>query len=118
MPSKRVIVLDQLPQPGNIFRVALWADVPAARQSFYANPDLKSAWSGAQAADNTALQNGSVTERVEIYNAAAGKTLAQIKTDLQNLWTAFQSYVNSYNPWSRYGTFMDNTNTWTDAGAS
>jgi hypothetical protein len=117
MPRLRIIVLDQLPQPGSVYRVALWADVPAGRQSFYASPTRVSAWTAALAADNTALQNGSVTERVEVYNAAPGKNLAAIKLDLQSLWTTFQAAITAFNPWSHFSTTWDGT-TWVDAGAT
>lgn len=117
MPRLRIIVLDS---PGSdqaartSFRLALWADVPAARQPFYAaaaGANAQSAWIGALPADNTALQNGSVTERVVILNPDGTRTLAQVQSDAIAAATAFQTEINAFNKWPRYGTTWDGT-TW------
>ncbi len=114
MPRLNVIVLDKnaTDTDGNTWNFALWADVPVARQSHYANASLTSAWSGATAADNTALQNGSVVEKVSSQRVPQGTTLAQFETFLQNQWTLYQNYITAYNPWIRYGSTWDGT-TWT-----
>ncbi len=115
MPSKRIIILEQ--QDTNTYRYAMWADVPAARQVFYADANAVSAWKDAQTADNTALQNGSVVERTAIFSVPATDSLNAIKARLQDLWTAFQNDVTNNNHWSKYGTFWDGTS-WTGAGVS
>lgn len=109
MPRLNVIMLTRTPDD---LTVALWADVPAARQSFYANASAKSAWTGATAADNTALQNGSVVENVANQRVPPGATLAQVEGFLQAQWQNYQAYINNYNPWRSYGTTWDGT-TWT-----
>lgn len=111
MARMRVIVLDQPQGEPDHYRYALWADVPVARQSFYANPNAKSAWAGALAADNTALQNGSVVEDVRDQRVIPGTTLAQVETYLQNRWSDYQTYITNYNPWLHYGSTWDGT-TW------
>lgn len=112
MPRLRVIILDQPDGDPSNYNYALWADVPAARQSFYANPSAVSAWKGALAADNTALQNGSVIELVTSQRVPPGSSLAQIETFLQNRWQDYQTFITNYNAWSHYGSTWDGT-TWT-----
>ena len=121
MPRLSIIILDR-PEPENqrVYRYVLWADVPVARQPFYAaltGPTFASAWKDALAADNTALQNGSVVEKVDTIQVPASATLAEIRSFLQARWTNFQASITSINPWQRYGTTWDGT-TWTAGGVS
>ena len=113
----RVIVLDRL-SPGQIMlNFAMWADVPASRQAFYANASKTSAWKDANASDLLALQNGSVLERVETLTMDAAATNANVRASLQSRWTAFQNEITSADPrWSFYGTTWDGT-TWVVGGA-
>jgi len=112
--TKRIIILEQLNAAPITYRYLMWADVPAARQPFYAakQTSMVSAWKDAAAADNTALQNGSVTERVDIATMAPGDTIAAGEARLQAVWTAFQAEINAANPWVHYGTFMDTSSAW------
>lgn len=112
MPRLRVIVLDQPAEDVNSYRYALWADVPAARQSFYASSATKSAWSGATTADTTNLQSGSVVESVSTMRIPSGTTVNQIEAFLQSRWQDYQNHISDYNPWVHYGTTWDGT-TWT-----
>jgi len=111
MARFRVIVLEQPKDNSSSYRYVLWADVPVARQSFYANPGASSVWSGATAADIAAIQNGSVVEYVDSQSVPIGATLTQIETFLQNRWTQFQDYITNFNPWIHYGSTWDGT-TW------
>lgn len=111
MPRLRVIVLDQDQNDLNNYRYALWADVPVGRQTFYANPSAKSAWTGATTTDNTNLQNGSVVEQVSTQRVPSGSTLAQIEAFLQTQATNYQTFITNFNPWSHYGSTWDGT-TW------
>jgi hypothetical protein len=113
MPSKRIVILEQ--SDANTYRYAMWADVPAARQSFYAKAGVVSAWGGAAAGDNTALQNGSVVEQVATFSVPTGEALATTLARLQSLWTAYQNGITNNNLWVRYGSFWDGS-TWTNAG--
>lgn len=118
--TKRVIILEQIGTAPLSYRYALWADVPAARQAMWAakQAGMTSAWINAAAGDNTALQNGSVTERVENTTMQPGDTLATAQARLQAIWAAFQAEINVYDPWLRYGSFMDTSNGWTAGGVS
>jgi len=112
MPRLRVIFLAGTPDDPNTWQAALWADVPAARQSYYANPNAKSAWAGATATDNTNLQSGVMAEQVITQRVPVGTSIAQIETFLQNQWQTFQNEITNNNPWIHYGSTWDGT-TWT-----
>ena len=117
MPRLRIIILDRDRENAAQFRYALWADVPAARQVFYARPGAVSDWKNALAADNTNLANGIVAERVDVISRQPGGTLSQVQADLVTAWTTFQADVNTVNPWVRYGTTWDGT-TWVLGGVA
>ena len=119
MPRLSIIILDR-PEPTNqqVYRYVLWADAPVARQPFYATlagPTFASAWRDALAADNAALQNGSVVEKVDTIQVSTAATLADIRAFLQARWTDFQASIMTINPWQRYGTTWDGT-AWTAGG--
>ena len=112
--ARKIIILEMNPVlPGETaFRFAMWADVPAARQARYADAALTSAVVGISAGELTALQNGSVVEKVEDARWPAGATVAQIQALLVARYTAFQAQITAANPWQRYGTNWDGTS-WT-----
>lgn len=118
--TKRVIVLEQTNASPLMFRVVMWADTPAARQPFYAalQAGMTSAWKDAAPADNAALQNGSVTERVDVATIPLGSNLAQAQAILAANWVTWNAAVQASNPWQRYGTSMDTANSWTNGGAA
>lgn len=111
MPRLNIIILDQSNVQANDYRVAFWADVPAARQTYYAAASLTSAWRGATATDNSNLQTGLVTEVVMSIRLPQGTTLPQIQSALQAQWQQIQTFVSNNNPWIRYGSTWDGT-TW------
>lgn len=118
MPSKRIVILDRPDRlDPNTVRYVLWADVPVARQPFYANPAATSAWKDAAASDITALQTGAMVERLDSLQAPPGATVAQIQAFLQARWTDYQNAITNINLWQRYGTFWDGT-TWTPGGVA
>lgn len=118
--TKRVIVLEHVSNAPIIFRYAMWADVPSARQPFYAakQAGAVSAWKDAAAGDNTALQTGAVTEIVKDASFPQGTTIGQIETALAAEWATWNTSIQAANPWDRYGSFMDASNVWTLGGAS
>src|SRR3990167_4414084 len=121
MPRLSIIILDR-PEPTNqrVYRYVLWADVPVARRPFYAalaGPTAVSAWKDALAADDTALQSGSVVEKVDTIQVPAGATLAEIRGFLETRWANYQAFITSLNPWQRYGTTFDGS-TWTAGGVA
>jgi len=112
MPRLNVIILSQTLEDLNTYNVALWADVPTARQPFYANTGAKSAWGGATATDNQNLQNGSVVEQVVTQRLVPGTPRAQFEALLQTAWQDYQNRITGVNPWSIYCSTWDGT-TWT-----
>lgn len=118
--TKRVIVLEQVNTSPLMFRYAMWADVPTARQPFYAAQQvgMVSAWKDAAPADNTALQSGSVVEKIDTVSVPPGTTLVQVEAALQAQWVTWNATIQAANPWVRYGSFMDASNAWTLAGAA
>ena len=116
MARLRIIVLDQ--QDARTFNYVFWADVPAARQPFYAKPvGTVSAWKEALVADNAALVDGSVVELVGTLGVPASTSLAQAQAILQATWQAFQDRITATNRWARYGTTWDGV-TWTPGGVA
>lgn len=111
----KVIVLEQ--SDARTFRYALWADVPLARQPFYANTSASSVWKDATLSDITALRNGEVVERVDIFSVPEGTLIGSVRTHLRALWQAHQDRVTAEARWSRYGTTWDGT-TWTAGGVA
>ena len=114
MPRFRIIILER---DDRKIDYVMWADVPAARQPFYAAPGKMSAWKDALAIDNTALQMGQVVEEAGHEVMEPGYTAAQSRTKLINTWTEFQNRITALNKWDRYGTTWDGT-TWTAAGVA
>jgi hypothetical protein len=114
MPRLNVIVLTRTPDD---VTAALWADVPTARQPMYANAAAKSVWSGATAADNTALQNGAVVESVVVQRVPPGSTVATVQAALQVAWQNYQTSITNSNPWNYYGSTWNGT-AWTVTGVA
>lgn len=112
--AKRVIILDSV---GTLYHVVLWADVPVARQPFYAAQGARSQWNGASQAEHDAIASGAVAERVIEFNLFSGEGLAAVRARLQATWQAYQDEIAVHNSWARYGTFWDGT-TWTAGGVA
>jgi hypothetical protein len=118
MPRLRVIMLERPDRlDPNTNRYVLWADVPVARQPFYAEPGKVSAWKDATTADNAALASGAVAELVDTLKAPVGASTAQVQGFLQTRHADFQANVTSNNLWTRYGMTWDGT-TWVTGGVA
>jgi hypothetical protein len=116
--AKRIIILERIGEPSDLsFNYALWADVPLARQPFYANPEAVSAYKGATAEELNAIKAGQIVEQVGSANFLAGTPLSTIKSYLQNKFAEFQQEITARNPWVRYGSYWDGTS-WTEGGIS
>lgn len=115
--ARKIIIMEKLTDSVavNHYRYALWANVPAARQSFYANATFVSAVIGTNApttAELNALQGGSVVETVQDSSWDQSVPIATVQNDLTTAFNAYQALITAYNPWVRYGTTWDGT-TWT-----
>jgi hypothetical protein len=117
MANKQVVILDRfVTQDGPGWRVALWAAVPAAKQTFWNGFQTTSAWKGASAAENTAISTGTVREKVYTFVPPAAWTLAQMEAKVINDFNDWQTAVNADLAYGRYGTFYDGVS-WTTGGA-
>ena len=115
MARLKIIILET--EPGKI-NYAFWADVPAARQRFYADASKVSAWKDALAVDNTALQNGSVVEFSSSYQIEEGASAARIRNVLLDLHGKYQARIDAHNPWGRYGSTCDSAGVWVAGGVA
>lgn len=121
MPRLNIIILD-IQRETSELRYALWADVPVARQPFYAaqaGPTAVSSWVDALPTDQTNIQLGRVVEQVEVLRVT--DVSVGVRPYLQAQWAAFQARITNVNPWLRYGstaTFDGTAWTWTPSGIS
>jgi hypothetical protein len=114
-----IVILERTSVNPPTISFVMRADVPAARQAFYADAAKTSAYKGILAADLTALRAGQVIEKTDSFGYG-GMTLAQIKTALIAKQAAFQADVTAdaeYNPFKFYGSRWDKT-AWTAGGVS
>ena len=110
-----IIILDQTGMPSDLnYRVAFWLDVPAARQSFYANPAATSAFVGISADDLAAIRAGQTIEVVETIPRLAGTSLATVKQAARDRLPALQLEFNRDNKYNRYGTRWTQATGWVD----
>lgn len=116
--ATRIVILDKLDSAAGEqrYRYVLWADVPAARQPFYARSGAVSAWNGASAAQNAAIASGAIAERLDSIIVPGGQTLAQIEATLVAAFNAWQAAVTAANPWVRQGTLWDDSTGWAAGG--
>lgn len=114
MPRLRAIVLDS-PDASAAranFRIALWFDVPASRQKFYAakKPGV-SAWIDALPADNAAIAAGQMVETIVNFEPDSAETAGQMETLVAAQWTAGQAAVTALNTWPNYGSTLSGDGT-------
>lgn len=116
--ARQIIILERVNEPIDMsFRYVLWATVPAARVSAYANPAATSAFKNATVPEVTALQTGSVVEQVGLASFTIGTSIATIQAFLLNQFATFQAQITAANPTVRYGTSYDGTS-WTPGGTA
>ena len=95
MPRLRVIILDQTSDDANTYNCVMWADVPAARQSYYANANAKSAWNGATAADNTNLQTGVMVEQLTVQRVPPNMFKPRLRSALVTTFDGVMPVVDA-----------------------
>lgn len=112
--AKHIIVIESV---GMHFDCVFWADVPTARQPYYANPAAKSRYVGATQGEIDALKAGQVVERSASFDFAPGTTAQEMMDAAVADFTNFQAEINARNPWSLAGSYYDGA-TWTFAGVA
>ena len=115
---KKIVILEAVPGSAQGYRYVLWAAVTeVSRRPFYAKPSTwLSAWTGASGIELAALRAGEFVEDARTFNNETPLTLAQVKAQLETVWTEYQAFIDAYNPWDRYGSFFEGSS-WTNAGA-
>ena len=115
----KIIILDKpvIQENPNVFRYVFWADVPAQRQAFFANPAAESAWKERTQADVDQLKSGAVKEQVATIQVIPGTGMAAVQAELQARWQSYQDQVTTLNPCLRYGSTWDGT-TWVLGGVA
>jgi hypothetical protein len=113
--AKQIIILERT--DNNRFTVAFWLSVPTARQPFYADATLTSAYKQASAPEISAIQSGAIVEQTVDMAFLQGTSLTAVKALLVTEFTARQAAVTAWNPWDRYGSFYDGS-AWTAGGVS
>lgn len=113
-----IVVLERTALTPVTLRYVVRANVPLARQSYFADANKTSFYKEAAAADLAALQAGQIVEQLQ-EDAVGGRTIAEIQALLIAAQQAFQTLVNSqtYNPYRYYGTTWDGA-AWTVAGVN
>ena len=111
--TKRIIILDaNRDSDGKVLiKAVFWLAVPDGSESHFANSTFVSAYRGTSSAELSELRAGEAVERVATYRSDSGDTNAQIRTALQNMWTARQAAFNTKvgSRFNRYGAFWNGT---------
>jgi hypothetical protein len=107
--TKQVIVLNSSSNGAQTtIKVAMWFVITSGAQTQTAG----SIWTGASAAENTAIQNGTVIEEVQTFQVPNGSTTVTIKDLLNKAWTARQAQINGVGPGIYSGIFFDSVSGW------
>lgn len=114
MPRLQAICLEK--SGPNTFKFAIWADVPLARQPFYASTSITSAWRNATSGDIANLQNGAVTERIYKFDVSTTDTVATVEAAMAGTAAQVQLDVSNFNPWVFYGSSLSSSGVWTTTG--
>ena len=115
----KIVILERTSVIPATIRFVMRADVPAARQAFYADANKVSAYKDCTAPDLAALKAGEIVEKVDAY-VYTGSTVAQIKAALEAHQAEFQADVTAdgqQNQWKFYGTTW-NGSAWTTGGVN
>lgn len=107
--AKRVIVLTRS-SDGTTQNIsaAFWYPITSGAQAVTQN----SAWSGASAAENTAIQNGSVIEEVRSFSFPVGQGPTDIKDVLLQAWNERDAQISGIGPAIYQGVYNDSSTGW------
>jgi hypothetical protein len=114
MPRLRVIALEKTGP--NTYRYALWADVPTARQQFFASTSIMSVYKFATSGDIANLQSGAYVEYVGQVEVGSTQNMTQIQAILDATQQSFQNGITNNNRWQFYGTNLSSSGVWTTTG--
>ena len=114
-----IVILERTSVNPLTIRYVLRANVPTARQPYFADATKTSMYKNIAAPDLAALRAGQVVERGG-SDVVEGRTVAQIKSGLIAEQITFQEQVNTdgeMNPYKYYGTAWDGT-VWVNGGVN
>jgi hypothetical protein len=107
--AKQIIVVQQSANGAQqCYTVANWYAITTGLQA----QTKGSAWSGASAAENTAIQNGSVLEEVNTTCFPVGQDVGSIKLVLQKYWSVRNGEIGGIGPAQFQGVFFDSVSGW------
>jgi hypothetical protein len=125
---RRITFLEKIPEADGSphFRIAVWCDVPAARQAWfvkgplplYAALESQIDDGSVSAQDQANLAAGAIIEYVLDYRFDSSRTVNQIQTEMVNVYNRLQAQTNSWNPWVRYGSIYDDATGWAANGVA
>lgn len=108
--AKEIIALSQDSDGTNqTIQFAMWYQITSGVEP---RPTFVSAWTGASAADNTALQNGTVKEEIYVHTFPIGTPAANIKAVVNQAWTQRNAQLNGIGRNQFYGVFFDSATGW------
>ena len=111
--AKQLIVMRVAKGPGGDNNVSflMWLAVASGRE--VPIPGAVSQWTGASAAENTAIAAGQVIEEPYSIQYPVTMTKAQIEADLVSRFTARQAQIAALpNPNQFFGVFFDSATGW------
>lgn len=110
MATKQIVVLDENSNGTEVFyRVAFWYPITASAVPQTAG----SVWVpsgtsvGASAAENTAIQAGTIKEEVQSFSFPVGTPVAAIEAVLQQAWAKRNGQIAGQGANHFYGAFYD-----------
>ena len=102
--AKQIIILDEVSNGTNVsVNTAFWYPI-ASGLRVQTNGSI---WSGASAAENLAIQTGTVREEIQSFTFAIGTPAATIKSVFLQVWTARNAQINGIGPNQHFGIFYD-----------
>jgi hypothetical protein len=107
--SKQIIILGVSTTPViNAVSAVFWYPITSGKQTVTG----VSAWSGASAAENSAIQSGSVLEEQRNFDFPVGLPAATIKSFLLQYWTNRNTQLNGVGPALFSGVYDDSVTGW------
>jgi hypothetical protein len=111
MPAKQIIVLGKSQTETEVtYNVLFWFPITSKPQP----QTTGSAWTpvtgistGAAAAENTAIQNGTVKEESYSFSFPVGTPVATIEAYLQQAWTNRNAQIAGVGAYQYYGSYYD-----------
>lgn len=107
--AKQIVVLGQS-QNGTSINISaiFWYPITSGLQTRTSG----SSWNGATAAENTAIQNGSVLEEMGSYSFPVGTNATTIKDVLNKAWAQRNATIGGIGPATYNGVFFDSGTGW------